>query len=636
MEKSENDQPRLYSPLLPGNIRLLRVNADSVAPGAGILEVLALDVAPRYYALSHCWGTQDQEAEIQIDGHMLYVSPELAAGIRRFQELAAEDSGLEPPVKYLWIDRICINQNDIPERSSQVRLMGRIYSQSTKTLIWLGPELGSCSAAWQLVDHIYNVFRAQNPVAEALIDIPVKLYSDSSHNNSGLPQWEDELWVRLRELMKLSWFSRIWVIQEVVLSPQDPIIVHGKHLYPWHRLGWAAAWMRRNGYIRLPQIPEEIRNVDTMCNIQRSRTKWPLGALLSITQIKFHATDQRDKIYGLFGLAAECQDASKFPESLLPDYGISVIQLYQKVARFLLERHRCLAMLTRTRGTSGSLTRRQRQYDLAGLPSWVPDWSDFRVFNRGIRTSLSWVHYADTSKSPRLGFPSRYNASAALELNLHDTADSSVLSVSGIRMENVVRVVSFNEENVSVPEFKGVFASLMVRICNAAISLLAEKDILSWANHIIKTTTAEQHSLGGRVWDQTLKDGLAYLHDLLLDNKAQMSFFISKSGDGEAIDVLQLLSDGGESEEYAALARNYCFNRSFIITSAGRMGIGPSDTRVGDTVAVIFGGGVPYIIRPQGASWAFVGESYVQGLMNGEAIQACQQGVAQKEILYIQ
>jgi hypothetical protein len=240
MENRENYQPRLYGPLFPGNIRLLRVNADSLAPEAGSLEVVALDIVPLYYALSHCWGTQDQNVEIQINDDVLYVSPDLVAGIRRFQELAAENSELEPPVKYLWIDCICINQNDILERSLQVKLMEQIYSQSIKTLIWLGPDLGSCSAAWQLVDHIYNVFRAQQPAAKALIDIPVKFYSDSSHNTSELPQWDNELWLSLRQLMELRWFSRIWVIQEVVLSPQDPIIVHGEYSYPWHRLGWAA------------------------------------------------------------------------------------------------------------------------------------------------------------------------------------------------------------------------------------------------------------------------------------------------------------------------------------------------------------------------------------------------------------
>jgi hypothetical protein len=109
-------------------------------------------------------------------------------------------------------------------------------------------------------------------------------------------------------------------------------------------------------------------------------------------------------------------------------------------------------------------------------------------------------------------------------------------------------------------------------------------------------------------------------------------FFIYKTGDEKAMDILRLFLDGGESKENTALARNYCFNRCFIITLAGRMGIEPSDTRIGDTIAIIFGRGEPYIIRPRGASWAFVGESYIQGLVNGEAIQACQQGVVEEEI----
>jgi hypothetical protein len=68
---------------------------------AGSLEVLALDKAPPYYALSHSWGVEDQPVAIQIDGQTLYVAFDLAVAIRRFQDLAAGDSELEPPIKYL-------------------------------------------------------------------------------------------------------------------------------------------------------------------------------------------------------------------------------------------------------------------------------------------------------------------------------------------------------------------------------------------------------------------------------------------------------------------------------------------------------------------------------------------------------
>src|SRR4051812_20357384 len=108
--------------------------------------------------------------------------------------------------------------------------------------------------------------------------------------------------------------------------------------------------MRRKGYLRLPHISQAILNVDTLYILRRSRVAWPLDALISMTQIKFHATDQRDKVYSLLALSAECQDPSNIPEALKPDYTISVEHTYQKVGRFLLERSCSLALLSRTRG----------------------------------------------------------------------------------------------------------------------------------------------------------------------------------------------------------------------------------------------------------------------------------------------
>lgn len=636
MERLEDEWNSLYRPLPPHSLRLLRLNVDTSDSNAGSLEVVAFENAPPYYALSHSWGMKSLNTVVRIDGHVLAVAPDLAIGVQRLQELAAQNLDLNTPLRYIWIDNICINQNDISERSSQVNFMGKIYKQSLGTLIWLGPESGSCSAAWELVDHIYDVFKSQNSTAKTPDDIPIKFYSDIDHASSGLPPWDSQKWLNLKELLELRWFSRIWCVQEVILSSSDPVILlHGKRLYPWHRLGWVAAWMRRNGYIRLSQIPEELHNVDTMCNIQRTKPKWPLDALMSITHIKFHASDQRDKIYALLGLAAECEDTSSIPDPIRPDYTMDVTQVYQKVARFLLEQNRSLTMLTRAHATSGSLTRRQREQDLA-LPSWVPDWSDIRMVGEGRRISFSWIDYSDHSKTPRLGFPKHYNASAGLELDLHYTQDSSILRTSGIRMGEVVQTIPFNQKNCSTHEFRQILRSSLLQALDISIPLLIESDLYEWANHFIKSTTAEQHRLSGRDYDQSLRDGLAYLHDLLLADTHQMARFIANTHHDDPIDELQRLSSGGDPNKYAALAQNYCFNRSFLITSTGRMGIGPYDTHIEDTVAVILGGDVPYIIRAQEDSWEFVGEAYIQGFMAGEAIEAYQRGFQKREILDFQ
>jgi hypothetical protein len=119
----------------------------------------------------------------------------------------------------------------------------------------------------------------------------------------------------------------------------------------------------------------------------------------------------------------------------------------------------------------------------------------------------------------------------------------------------------------------------------------------------------------------------------LSGNEDQEVHLISQGHDQDIMGSLRALSVGGNSESYASLASNFCFNRSFIVTSNGRMGIGPAGTRSGHSIAVIFGGGVPYVLLEQESGWLFVGESYIHGLMDGEAVQAWQQGELMEEIL---
>ncbi|KAF6823015.1 hypothetical protein CPLU01_11639 [Colletotrichum plurivorum] len=599
-------------PRLPHNhIRLLRLNPVLSDPNIGSLEATPISEAPPYYALSHSWGTQIQDVTVQVDGQSVVVSPDLAAGLQRLRELAGESSNLQPRLDTIWIDNLCINQRDLPELASQVQMMGKIYSKAIRTLIWLGPDSGSTSLAWSLLDRIYAVFRSQTPSARRLEDIPGHLFSQIAHDASGLPPLDDEQWVRLKDLLRVRWFSRIWVIQEVVLSLEDPIIVYGRHVYPWGRLGWAAAWLRRKGYFRLPQIPPEIRSVDTICLFRRPQQKWPIDALMSYTQIKFHASDQRDKVYGLLGLAAECQDDASFPEALRPDYNIDVAELYAKVGRYLLESGSSLAITTRCRGTSGSLTRQGRRHELPRLPPWSPDWSDFRVFNDRIRTSFAWIDRSGSSTSVTLGYPTQYRASAGLGVKLHpEGKDPSSLRVSGFRVDEVTRAIPFNTEMLKMDEFWPQFAARYSLVTEAAISGVLNEEIEDWAVSFIKTTTAEQHRLAGRSYEQSIRDGLAYLRQHVLQNDSQLSLFNLKSRSQDGLDLLRRLSKNGDPEEYEALARNFCFSRCFFITASGRMGTGPSDTQVGDTISVILGGGVPYIARRKlddKGGWVFVG-----------------------------
>jgi len=93
-----------------------------------------LDEAPEYEAISYVWGDCTNPVFVICDtqGGMLRVPPNLKAALLRFR--------IADKPRTLWMDSICINQDDLTERSNHVRLMGPIYKKASTVLIWLGEE----------------------------------------------------------------------------------------------------------------------------------------------------------------------------------------------------------------------------------------------------------------------------------------------------------------------------------------------------------------------------------------------------------------------------------------------------------------------------------------------------------------
>ncbi|UQC86202.1 uncharacterized protein CLUP02_11702 [Colletotrichum lupini] len=511
----------LYNPLKTNQVRLLRLNPDPDSDEVGNLEVVELREAPPYYALSHSWTSQHSYQDVLINSQVVTLGADLAACVHRLSQLARSNSELDPPVRHIWIDSICIDQSNLDERAAQVSLMGQLYRSAIRTLIWLGPDSSDCYGAWELLDSIHHIFRQQNPRATEPNDIPTRMYRPSAHEASGLPPWEDFRWSHLKNL------------------------------------------------------------------------------------VKFNATDQRDKIYGLMGLACECQDLATMPLELRPDYQIDVTDVYLRVGRYMLQQSRSLAFLTRARCVDGSITRRQREESL-DIPSWCPDWSDFKNPNEGIATSLSWVHAGDKSRPARLGFLEQFSAASGLELEIRHEGDPRVLSLVGIRVTTVEVALPFGVNPSRKVEPEQPFTEQMTRILSEALKTLKRETISAWTRQFVSATTVEQHSFVGRDWEQSVADGAAYIHHLLLNDISLSSLCVEQSGDPNALSVLQDLSSGGAADYYKSLVHNYGFDRAFLVTADGRMGIGPSNIRQGDAVVVLAGGDVPYCVRKEGDCWLLV------------------------------
>jgi hypothetical protein len=67
-------------------------------------------------------------------------------------------------------------------------------------------------------------------------------------------------------------------------------------------------------------------------------------------------------------------------------------------------------------------------------------------------------------------------------------------------------------------------------------------------------------------------------------------------------------------------ARVACTGRVFFTTSRGLTGVGPRKIQPGDTVVVLFGARVPYVLRRKGNHYRLIGDCYVHGLVDGEAV----------------
>ncbi|PVH69289.1 HET-domain-containing protein, partial [Cadophora sp. DSE1049] len=139
---------------------------------------------PKYEALSYTWGPNefpkritdgDSGADIAITNNLFDA----------FQVLRLEEES-----RLLWIDAVCINQNDDVEKSGQVAMMSSIYQNADSVLVWLGsaPE-----------DHLETT--NSEPVFE------------KSHS-----ALSDAITAGVGTIFESKWFTRVWIVQEYILA----------------------------------------------------------------------------------------------------------------------------------------------------------------------------------------------------------------------------------------------------------------------------------------------------------------------------------------------------------------------------------------------------------------------------------
>lgn len=158
---------------------------------------------PHYIAISYTWGSAIRDKSIVLDGYSYCVTTSVYQVLNRVRR--GNNSSL------IWIDSVCINQDDNEERSKQILLMRQIYSMASETVAWIGEARDDSRLAISSIKRIGQEFGSGNPCQR----IPAFGENILMHACSDTGSQE---WMAIRKLLSRSWFHRVWVLQEVALS----------------------------------------------------------------------------------------------------------------------------------------------------------------------------------------------------------------------------------------------------------------------------------------------------------------------------------------------------------------------------------------------------------------------------------
>jgi hypothetical protein len=185
-----------------------------------------LEELPKYKALSYVWGDATSTRNIYIEGKPYPVTKNCYAALVCLRHQTT-------PVT-LWIDAICINQGDLAERNQQVNMMIDIYSEAEETLIWMGLN----NTPWYEVSSLEKL----RYVEKLVINTISALTSSSDLNDSKArykailfePAEPDLLmaWKALIAIFRHTWWTRLWVHQELVAAQKANIVV-GLNSFAW-------------------------------------------------------------------------------------------------------------------------------------------------------------------------------------------------------------------------------------------------------------------------------------------------------------------------------------------------------------------------------------------------------------------
>ncbi|KXT12044.1 hypothetical protein AC579_4683 [Pseudocercospora musae] len=549
------------------------------------LRVVSLAHEPtfEYETISYCWlewNETYEEAEMMLDGQSFRAPHTSIAAVRRIR--------LVKERRTIWIDAICINQQDIAERNSQVALMGTIYRKASRNLVFLGDD--EQSVAEETVKSLRTKVRDLNEAEKRLSTSERKVWAtgtapDSWFSNGLVTVGAME---ELRHLYSLRWFTRLWVLQEVVLARSN-ICYWGSTSFPLSdvlrvSLMYQDVMSNSDRNIDLSMIQQATyRAIDDLRQAMRlSMPGRPRDGLAINWSMIYHlgskrfTTDTRDQVYALVGLFQECHlEGAPLPSSIAPEYKKSVHEVFRDATKFGLEVESdyLLTWIAHENTT---------EFLIDDKPSWSLDWNR----HRDAKLPLTRVGIRPGSASP---WP----------LCVGKATDANVFRVKGFVLPPVEWTTDPLqwEKMEQLPWLRDFTTTLLSRLG----AVLEAESIRCIENILVSVLLCGQYDhdrSGFNNMDQAVK---AY--------KALMRY------DQE---ILPTYGDDTPSGRIGIRIMDISDRRVLFTTSDRRVGSGPLLIQKGDLPFIMLNGRFMHILRPVDDHYLYVGPAYLHGLMDAE------------------
>ena len=519
----------------PAALRLLQIDPGSGDEPLQCRLVSTTWDATQYEALSYTWGSEQIQPRmfVWLDGKRFWDKPTLIRALSCLRRL-------DQP-RLIWIDSMCIDQSDGEEKAEQVSKMRDIYAHAARVVVWLdsvtfwsGPNLRKADT-WESLECLFDKLRGlagkdQEEIL-ALFTQLSKLQKDA-----------------LVKLLRLPWWQRVWVIQEVAA---------GRHV-TFQCRNLSLDWDDLRAVITCPklqansQIPEEVtRFVQQIELLRHDHPDGSYGLLSLVFEFRHsRATLAKDRVFALMGLIRSQENSL----DITVDYGSKDLIVFCSFAKACIKKYgslnvfvaledaytgRCTTYMDTVVGT--------RATRALSAPSWIyqgllrfsePESSMTPLWSGGLAP--------DTFSQ---GFSAAGNAAAICR---PDLADPEILGLQGFEVDTIKRT--------GKPYYRRHSEELKCR------------------------TLAGWHKLMARARGQKA-DHLDCDFTVILTAgvETESNFDWSQSASVPS----ELLSTIDEA----------CNARRLFVTRNGRIGIGHKYCRPGDLVCILLGAAVPYILR---------------------------------------